>query len=59
VRKATLASIVRNSRPGVRLNEHIAHPEGTLVFQNRSILESDPQSDWPQPLRGPPIGPSV
>jgi ATP-dependent DNA ligase len=27
VRKATLASIVRKSLPGVRLNEHMAHPE--------------------------------
>jgi ATP-dependent DNA ligase len=25
VRKATLASILRKSRPGVRLNEHLAH----------------------------------
>ena len=28
VRKATLASILRKSRPGVRLNEHLEHPEG-------------------------------
>ena len=26
VRKATLASILRKSRPGVRLNEHLEHP---------------------------------
>jgi len=32
VRKATLASILRKSRPGVRLNEHLEHPEGELVF---------------------------
>jgi ATP-dependent DNA ligase len=32
VRKATLASILRKSRPGVRLNEHIEHPEGAVVF---------------------------
>ena len=32
VRKATLASILRKSRPGVRLNEHLEHPEGALVF---------------------------
>ena len=30
VRKATLASILRKSRRGVRLNEHLEHPEGTL-----------------------------
>jgi bifunctional non-homologous end joining protein LigD len=34
VRKATLASIVRKSPPGVRLNEHIAHPKGAMVFQH-------------------------
>ena len=31
VRKATLASILRKSRPGVRLNEHLEHPEGAVV----------------------------
>jgi bifunctional non-homologous end joining protein LigD len=31
VRKATLASM---SRPGVRLNEHMEHPEGLTVFQH-------------------------
>jgi ATP-dependent DNA ligase len=30
MRKATLASILRKSRPGVRLNEHLEHPEGAL-----------------------------
>ena len=35
VRKATLASILRKGRPGVRLNEHIAHPNAALtVFQH-------------------------
>ena len=34
VRKATLASILRKSRPGVRLNEHLEHPEGDVVFQH-------------------------
>jgi hypothetical protein len=28
VRKATLGSILRKSRYGVRLNEHLEHPEG-------------------------------
>ena len=32
MRKATLASIVRKSRPGVRLNEHLEHPEGRCCF---------------------------
>ena len=34
VRKATLASILRKSRHGVRLNEHLDHPEGHIVFQH-------------------------
>ena len=34
VRKATLASILRKSRPGVRLNDHLEHPEGAVVFQH-------------------------
>jgi ATP-dependent DNA ligase len=34
VRKATLASILRKSRPGVRLNEHLEHPDGITVFQH-------------------------
>ena len=38
VRKATLASILRKSRPGVRLNEHLAHPEGGVVFQQACQL---------------------
>ncbi len=38
VRKATLASILRKSRPGVRLNEHLEHPEGGVVFQHACKL---------------------
>jgi hypothetical protein len=34
VRKATLASVLRKSRPGVRLNEHLEHTEGAIVFQH-------------------------
>jgi bifunctional non-homologous end joining protein LigD len=34
VRKATLASILRKSRHGVRLNEHVEHPDGLTVFQH-------------------------
>ena len=31
-RKATLASLLRKGKPGVRLNEHLAHPNGAAVF---------------------------
>ena len=34
VRKATLASILRQTRHGVRLNEHLAHDCGLTVFQH-------------------------
>ena len=34
VRKATLASILRKSRQGVRLNEHLEHDCGRVVFQH-------------------------
>ena len=30
VRKATLASILRKARHGVRLNAHLEHPEGAV-----------------------------
>jgi hypothetical protein len=33
--KATLASIRRQSRHGVRLNEHLEHDSGQMVFQPR------------------------
>jgi len=33
-RKATLASVLRKSRPGLRLNEHLEHSEGAVVFQH-------------------------
>jgi bifunctional non-homologous end joining protein LigD len=32
-RKATLASLLRGSLPGLRLNEHLTHP-GDVVFQH-------------------------
>ena len=32
VRKATLASILRKRRPGVRSNEYLEHLDGELVF---------------------------
>src|SRR6185369_3175724 len=34
VRKATLASILRKSRPGVRLNEHLERDCGLTVFRH-------------------------
>ena len=34
VRKAMLASILRQSRRGVRLNEHLEHDCGLTVFQH-------------------------
>jgi hypothetical protein len=34
VRKATLASILRKSRHGVRLNEQLEHPEAEVVFRH-------------------------
>jgi bifunctional non-homologous end joining protein LigD len=34
VRKATLASILRKARHGVRLNEHLEYPDGLAVFQH-------------------------
>jgi bifunctional non-homologous end joining protein LigD len=34
VRKATLASILRKSRHGVRLNEHLDHDCGLTIFQH-------------------------
>ena len=37
-RKATLASILRKSRPGVRLNEHLEHPDGLTVFQGAALF---------------------
>jgi bifunctional non-homologous end joining protein LigD len=37
VRKATLASLLRSYLPGMRLNEHLAHP-GELVFQHACAL---------------------
>ena len=34
MRKATPASIPRKSRHGVRLNEHLEHDSGPMVFQH-------------------------
>ena len=32
VRKATLASVLAKAAPGLRLNDHLEHPDGELVF---------------------------
>ena len=37
VRKATLASLLRSCPPGVRFNQHIAHP-GELVFRHACAM---------------------
>jgi bifunctional non-homologous end joining protein LigD len=38
VRKATLASILRKVRHGVRFNEHLEHDSGPLVFAHACKL---------------------
>jgi bifunctional non-homologous end joining protein LigD len=38
LRKSTRASILRKSRPGVRLNEHLEHDCGLTVFQHTCQL---------------------
>ena len=40
-RKATLASLLRKGKPGVRLNEHIAHPDGAAVFHHACKLGAE------------------
>ena len=50
VRKATLASILRNSRPGVRLNEHLEHPPLEVVISSRYLVPRR-SSRPPLPIR--------
>jgi bifunctional non-homologous end joining protein LigD len=38
VRKAMLASLLRGGRPGVRLNEHLEHDDGAVVFRHACVL---------------------
>ena len=38
-RKATLASLLRKSHPGLHLNEHLAHP-GDAVFRHACAMDS-------------------
>ncbi len=40
-RKATLASLLRKGKPGLRLNEHIAHSNGAAVFQHACKLGAE------------------
>ena len=37
-RKATLASLLRRCRPGVRLNGHLEHEDGAIVFHHACAL---------------------
>jgi bifunctional non-homologous end joining protein LigD len=37
-RKATLASLLRGSRPGVRMNEHLEHDDAAIVFRHACAL---------------------
>jgi ATP-dependent DNA ligase len=37
-RKATLASLLRDCRPGVRLNGHLEHDDGSIVFHHACAL---------------------
>jgi hypothetical protein len=39
-RKATVARILRNSRPGVRLNEHLEQPDGWIALSVRPAGQS-------------------
>jgi len=39
-RKATVARILRNSRPGVRLNEHLEQPDGWIALSVRPASQS-------------------
>ena len=38
MRKATLASILRKAKEGVRLNQHLGHDCGLTVFQHACAL---------------------
>jgi bifunctional non-homologous end joining protein LigD len=38
VRKATLASVLARAAPGLRLNEHIEHADGEVVFRHACKL---------------------
>jgi hypothetical protein len=42
-RKATLASLLRNGKPGMRLNEHIAHPNADA---SQCVIGEQPMLPW-------------
>jgi ATP-dependent DNA ligase len=46
VRKATLASILRKSRHGVRFNEHLEHSDGIAVFQHACRTSAPQLAPW-------------
>jgi bifunctional non-homologous end joining protein LigD len=54
VHKTTLASILRKSRHGVRLNELLEHPAGDVVFRHTCKMgwRGSSQRGWP-PGRSP------
>jgi bifunctional non-homologous end joining protein LigD len=47
VRKATLASILRKARHGLRLNEYLAHDCGLTVFQHACKMGLEGASRYP------------
>jgi hypothetical protein len=59
--EATLSSILRKARPGVRLNEYMVHPEGAIVFQHacKMGLEGIVSNGWRRAIgRDAPTGAS-
>jgi bifunctional non-homologous end joining protein LigD len=38
VRKATLASVLTKAGPGLRLNEHLEHEDGEVVFRHACTM---------------------
>ena len=51
-RKATLASLLRASPPGLRLNEHLTH-DGESVFRHPCKMGLEPPPVYPYPLPEP------
>jgi bifunctional non-homologous end joining protein LigD len=50
VRKATLASILRKARHGLRLNEHLEHDCGLTVFQHACKMGLDLSPEFHPPM---------
>jgi hypothetical protein len=53
VRKATLAGILRKSRPGVRLNDHLEHPEGDVQRTRKMTHDPMHPAQEPEPYATP------